>query len=268
MGKVVLVTAASTELGAATATALAGAGHTAYAGIGPSPGIPVAGLAELEKQALLPDRRLRPLALDVADQRSVSAAVREITAECGRIDVVVHGTGPVPRGPVECFTPYQLAQIYDAHVLTAQRVNRAVLPQMRERRDGLLVWMLPPADRAYEPSYLALHSEAVMLIDHLAVSYARELAGFGIEVCTIVSRACATDGGGPAGLVRPDDSETAWAYDGQYPGLAGRVDGALAQQVGTRMDVVRAVEAVTSAVDSPKGNRPPRIIAARPSDRA
>lgn len=198
MSKVVLVTAASTGPGAATALALAGAGHTAYAGIGPTPGLSAATLAELglEKQALPQGGRLRPLALDITDQRSVSTAVRKITAESGRIDVVVHGTGPVPRGPVECFTPYQLAQIYDAHVLSTQRVNRAVLPQMRERRDGLLVWMLSQAN---QPSYLALHSEASTLIDHLAASYARELEGFGIEVSTVVSRVCATEAGGPPG---------------------------------------------------------------------
>ncbi|MEW2514780.1 SDR family NAD(P)-dependent oxidoreductase [Streptomyces sp. NPDC046870] len=266
MSKVALVTAASTGLGAATALALACAGHMAYAGIGPSSGLSAARLGELEKQMLLEGIRLRPLALDVADQRSVSAAIREITVEAGRIDVVVHGMGPVPRGPVESFTPYQLAQIYDAHVLSTQRVNRAVLPQMRERRDGLLVWVLPAVNRADTTPYLALHSETVTLIDHLAASYARELAGFGIEVCTVVSHARTTEADRHAGLVHPADAETISAYDGQYPGLADRVNAVLAQQAATG-DIDRTAGAIAVAVDSPKGSRPSRIIAAPVSDR-
>jgi hypothetical protein len=32
-------------------------------------------------------------------------------------------------GPLEAFTPEQLAELYDVNVLSTQRVNRAALPQ-------------------------------------------------------------------------------------------------------------------------------------------
>ncbi|GHH87089.1 short-chain dehydrogenase/reductase [Streptomyces sulfonofaciens] len=259
MSKIVLVTRASTELGAATALALAGAGHTAYAGIGPAAGSSPGGTAELERHALVQGTRLRPLGLDVADQRSVSVAVREITAESGRIDAVIHTVGPVPRGPLESFTPYQLAQIYDAYVLSTQRVNRAVLPHMRERQDGLLVWAVPSGHPADRTPYLALHSEAVTLIEHFAASYARELAGFGIEVSTVVSRSCTADAGRHLGLVHPDDTETTAVYDSRYPGLVDSVDAVLAQQTVTEADIARTAEAIAMVVDSAKGSRPLRI---------
>ncbi|MFC7386955.1 SDR family NAD(P)-dependent oxidoreductase [Sphaerisporangium rhizosphaerae] len=265
MSKIVLVTGASSGLGAATAQALAGAGHTAYAGIGPASGRPPEDIAELDGYARA-QGALRPVALDIADQRSVSAAVRDITAEAGRIDVVIHTMGPVPRGPVESFTPYQLAQIYDAHVLSTQRVNRAVLPQMRERRDGLLVWVVSSGHRADAAPYLALHSEAVTLIDHLAASYAKELTGFGIETSIVVSGSLMPDTGRHLRLVYPDDAETAEAYEGRYPGLVDRVDVTLAERAGTDADVAQTAKAIAAVVDGPKGGRPLRVAAGPPGD--
>lgn len=256
--KVILVVGASGGLGAATARELAGGGHIAYAGMGPISGRPPGG-AELEEHARTRGMRLRPIALDVADQRSVSAAVRAITAEAGHIDVVIHTIGPVPRGPIESFTPYQLAQIYDAHVLSTQRVNRAVLPQMRERRTGLLVWVVAPSDPADPAPYLALHSEAITTIDHLAASYARELAGFGIETAIVVSRSSISDTGRQARIVYPDDAETAHAYEGRYPGLVDSVDAELAERAVTDIDVVRTARTIAGVVDSPEGSRPLRV---------
>jgi NAD(P)-dependent dehydrogenase (short-subunit alcohol dehydrogenase family) len=264
--KVILVAGGSGGLGAATARELADAGHIAYAGMGPASGRPP-GVPELQGPAPAGGTRVRPVALDVADQRSVSAAVRAITAEAGRIDVVIHTIGPVPRGPLESFTPYQLAQIYDAHVLSTQRVNRAVLPQMRERRNGLLVWVVAPSDQAGPAPYLALHAEAVTTIDHLAASYARELAGFGIETAIVVSRSPASGTGRQARIVYPDDAETAHAYEGRYPGLADSVDAALAEGAVTDADVVRTARAIADVVDSPRGSRPLRVTGFQHGDR-
>ncbi|GAA0944694.1 SDR family oxidoreductase [Kribbella koreensis] len=258
MSQIVLVTGASSDLGAAIANALASSGHTVYAGIGPTAVDPTGRIAEPSGHAL------RRISLDVADQRSVSTAVDAIVAEAGRIDVVVHAVGPVPRGPLESFTPYQLAQLYDAHVLSTQRVNRCVLPQMRERRDGLLVWMVPANHDAEGTPYLALHSEVVTMIDHLAASYGRELTGFGVETTIVVPGFLVPEEGTRVRTVGPDDVETARAYEGRYPGLVDRVDSKLAEQVLTEAEVVLAAQAIAAVVDSPKGSRPQRIAPGRP----
>ena len=256
---VVLVTAASAGLGAATAQALADAGHTTYAGATSAADRPSGSPGELDE----PDRghpaRPRPITLDIADQRSVSAAVAEITAEAGRIDVVIHTMGPLPRGPLESFTPYQLAQIYDAHVLSTQRVNRAVLPQMRERRDGLLVWVVSSIRRVDTAFYLALHSEAISAISHLGASYARELTDFGIETTIVDSGSPAPDTGRHRRIVHPDDTKTLHAYEGIYPGLVDRVDAMLAERAVTAADVIETARAIAAVVARPKGDRPLRI---------
>lgn len=261
MPKVVLVSAASAGLGAATARTLAGAGHITYAGVGSTSSRDSGGDGdgEPDEPAGTHRPRPRPVTLDIADQRSVSAAVARITAEAGRIDVVVHTMGPMPRGPLESFTPYQLAQIYDAHVLSTQRVNRAVLPQMRERREGLLVWVVSSVPRADTARYLALHSEAVTAISHLGASYARELTDFGIETTIVASGALAPDTGRHPRMLYPDDAETLNAYEGVYPGLIDRVDAMLAQCDATDQDVTETARAIANVVASPKGSRPQRI---------
>jgi len=258
MSKVILVAGASGGLGAATARELADVGHIAYAGMARSADWPP-DVGELDGYARAPGARLRPIALDLADQRSVSAAVQAITAEAGHIDVVIHTTGAVPRGPIESFTPYQLAQIYDAQVLSAQRVNRAVLPQMRERRSGLLVWVVAGGHLSDAAPYLALYAEAVTTVDHLAASYARELAGFGVQTTIVVSGSLASGTGRQARIVHPDDVETAHAYESCYPGLVDSVDATLAERAVTDADVVRTARAVAAVVDSPEGSRPLRI---------
>ncbi|MEV0066395.1 SDR family NAD(P)-dependent oxidoreductase [Amycolatopsis sp. NPDC050768] len=260
MSQIVLVTGASSDLGAATANALVGSGHTAYAGISPAVVHPAGRLAEPSGRGT----RLRPISLEVADQRSVSTAVDHILTEAGRIDAVVHAVGPVPRGPLESFTPYQLAQIYDAHVLSTQRVNRCVLPQMRERQDGLLVWVVPANHDAEGAPYLALHSEAVTMIDHLASSYAQELTEFGVETTIVVPGFLVPESGPHVRTVRPDDAETVQAYEGRYPGLVHRVDSRLAAQALTGAEVALAAQAIAAAVGSPKGTRPLRIVPGRP----
>jgi len=44
---------------------------------------------------------------------------------------VVHAAGRTAFGPTEAFTPEQLTRLLDLNLVSAQRVNRAVLPQMR-----------------------------------------------------------------------------------------------------------------------------------------
>jgi NAD(P)-dependent dehydrogenase (short-subunit alcohol dehydrogenase family) len=129
---------------------------------------------------------LRTVEMDVSDQASVDAAIATIIDEAGRIDVVVHNAGHMTLGPVEAFTPEEIAAVYDTNVLSTQRVNRAVLPHLREQRDGLLIWVGSSSARGGTPPYLAPYFAAKAAEDSLAVSYAAELARFGIETTIIV----------------------------------------------------------------------------------
>jgi NADP-dependent 3-hydroxy acid dehydrogenase YdfG len=64
---------------------------------------------------------LRAIELDVASEQSAAAAIQQIVADNERLDVVVHNAGHMVFGPAEAFTPEQLAEPYDSHLLLVAR---------------------------------------------------------------------------------------------------------------------------------------------------
>src|SRR6266849_9767143 len=141
---------------------------------------------EVEKYAAEHGVDLRALELDVTSQQSCDAAIQKILSEKRALDVVIHNAGHMVFGPAEAFTPEQLAELYDINVLSTQRVNRAALPVLREQRKGLIVWVGSSSTRGGTPPYLGPYFAAKAGMDALAVSYAGELARFGVETCIIV----------------------------------------------------------------------------------
>lgn len=256
MPYVVLVTGASSGFGALTARALADAGHTVYAGIRRTTGRNAPAVAEARAHADAHAVALRTVELDVSSQESVDAAVESVTTEAGRIDVVVHNAGHMVLGPTEAFTPEQLAEIYDTNVVSAQRVNRAVLPGMRARRDGLLVWVGSSSTYGGTPPYLAPYFGAKAAMDHLAKSYAAELSRFGIDTAVIVPGSFTSGTNHFAHAMLPRDTATAEAYEELYAGLMDDIGKRLAALSPPDADAAEVARAIAAVVDTPKGSRP------------
>ncbi|MGC9543844.1 SDR family oxidoreductase [Streptomyces sp. UG1] len=252
MPHVVLVTGASSGFGALTARALADAGHTVHAGIRQTTGRNAPAVADARSYADEHGVDLRTVELDVSSQESVDAAV----AEVGRIDVVVHNAGHMVLGPTEAFTPEQVAEIYDTNVLSTQRVNRAVLPAMRARRDGLLLWVGSSSTYGGTPPYLGPYFGAKAAMDHLAKSYAVELSRFGIDTAIVVPGSFTSGTNHFAHAMHPQDTATAEAYDTFYAGLMDDVGKALAALAPADADVRDVADAIVRIVDTPKGERP------------
>jgi len=53
---------------------------------------------------------LRTIELDVLSEESVNAAIQEIIADDGRLEVVIQKAGHMVFGPTDAFTPEQLAE--------------------------------------------------------------------------------------------------------------------------------------------------------------
>jgi NAD(P)-dependent dehydrogenase (short-subunit alcohol dehydrogenase family) len=138
---VVLITGAATGIGNLTARALADAGHVVYASMRDTGG----GNADRAERLVAAGRDLgvdlRVVELDVTSQDSAHAAVEAVLAGSGQLDVVVHNAGHMSLGYLEAFTVEELAQQFDVNAFSVQRVNRAALPHMRERREGTLVYV-------------------------------------------------------------------------------------------------------------------------------
>jgi NAD(P)-dependent dehydrogenase (short-subunit alcohol dehydrogenase family) len=257
--KVVLITGASSGFGAMTARALADAKHVVYAGMRNIGGRNARAAESARRYAVQRGVTLRPVEMDVSDQASVDAAVGAVLAEAGSVDVVIHNAGHMVLGPTEAFTPEQLAAVYDTNVLSTQRVNRAVLPALRARRDGLVIWVGSSSSRGGTPPYLGPYFAAKAAEDALAVSYAAELTRFGIETTIVVPGSFTSGTNHFANAGRPADEHIAAAYETEYAGLMDEVGRKLAEMAPDDADPSEVARQIVKVVDMSKGSRPFRV---------
>ena len=260
MKSVIVITGASSGFGALAARALARAGHIVYASMRETTGRNAPAVAAAARFATDHDVDLRTVELDVASQASADAAIAKIVADNGRLDVVIHNAGHMVLGPAEAFTPDQLAHLYDINVLSTQRVNRAALPQLRQQARGLVVWVSSSSARGGTPPYLAPYFAAKAAMDSLAVSYAGELARWGIETSIVVPGAFTAGTNHFKNSGTPDDKARAKAYeDGPYAGIATAIHDGLAAAEPPDADVGAVATAIVDVVARPFGKRPFRV---------
>ncbi|OAF08361.1 oxidoreductase [Bradyrhizobium centrolobii] len=260
MSKVVLITGASSGFGRLTAEALAKAGHVVYGSMRQTKSRNAPVVEQMAAFSRENHADLRALELDVQSQDSVDAAVAQMIAEAGRIDVLIHNAGHMVFGPAEAFTPEQYAELYDVNVLSTQRANRAVLPHMRRQKRGLLVWISSSSSAGGTPPYLAPYFAAKAAMDAIAVQYARELSRWGIETSIIVPGAFTSGTNHFAHSGRPADAARAAEYEaGPYHGFGEQVQKAFAAIVPPDADAGLVAEAVVNVVGMPFGKRPFRI---------
>jgi NAD(P)-dependent dehydrogenase (short-subunit alcohol dehydrogenase family) len=258
MGKVIVVTGAANGIGRSTCNELARAGHTVYVSMRETKGRNAQRVEEVEDFARQHGVDLRAIELDVSSEASANATMATIVAENGRLDVVMHNVGQVVYGPTEAFTSEQLAELYDTNVLGTQRVNRAALPQLRKQGQGLLVWISSSSARGGSVPYLGAYAASKAALDALALSYASELARWGIETTIVVPGAL-----GPGHYIRsgrPRDTIRAEEYaDGPTADISEIALGGLAQLSPRDPDPKAIAREIAKVIDLPFGERPLRI---------
>jgi NAD(P)-dependent dehydrogenase (short-subunit alcohol dehydrogenase family) len=259
MSKTILISGASSGLGALTAHALADAGYTVYAGMRDVAGRNAAAAAEAKQYSEEHHVDLRAVELDISSDESAQQAVQTVLSEQGKLDVLIHNAGHMVTGPAEAFTPEQLADLYDTNVLGTQRLNRAALPHLREQGDGLLLWVGSSSTRGGTPPYLAPYFAAKAAMDALAVSYALEVSRFGIETTIVVPGSFTHGTNHFAHSGKPADADTVAAYETKYAGLMDQVAQKLRELEPEWADVADVAKAIVTVVDTEKGKRPFRV---------
>jgi NAD(P)-dependent dehydrogenase (short-subunit alcohol dehydrogenase family) len=260
MKNIIVVTGASSGFGLMAAQALAKAGHTVYASMREIMSRNAPQAAAVKKYSAEHGVDLRPIELDVSSEPSVEAAIGKIIAENGRLDVVVHNAGHMVFGPAEAFTPEQLAELYDINVLSTQRVNRAALPQLRKQRKGLVVWVSSSSTRGGTPPYLSPYFAAKAGMDAMAMSYAGELARWGIETSIIVPGAFTKGTNHFAHAGAPADKARAKEYsEGPNANIPDVALKGLAALEPADADPSTVADAIVKVVDMPFGKRPFRV---------
>ena len=140
----VVITGASTGIGRATALALSHAGYHVFAGVRrPADGAALQAVA---------GARLTPVQIDVTDQSSIEAAVRQVTAAVGEQGIagLVNNAGIAMTWPVEAIPLDDLRQVYEVNVFGQVAVIQAFLPLLRQG-PGRLINLGSIGDRVTMP---------------------------------------------------------------------------------------------------------------------
>ncbi len=260
MKQIILITGASSGFGELAAKALAKAGHTVYASMRGTTGKNAEQVKSYAQYAKDNNVDLRTVELDVASDDSAKAAVQEIVSKDGKLDVVIHNAGHMTFGPLEAFSPEQIAELYDVNVVSTQRVNRAALPVMRKQGSGLLIWNSSSSAAGGTPPYLGPYFAAKAGMDALAVAYSRELTRWGIETSIVVPGAFTKGTNHFAHAGTPEDKTIAAEYEaGPYKGFGEQVKTAFASIVPDDADVATVADAMVNIVAAPRGKRPYRV---------
>jgi NAD(P)-dependent dehydrogenase (short-subunit alcohol dehydrogenase family) len=240
--------------------ALADAGHSVFASMRDVGGRNHVRAEIVREYAQTRGLDFQPLELDVSDEASIAAAVEEILRQKGKIDVLIHNAGHMTFGPTEAFLPEQLAELYDVNVVGTQRVNRAVLPHMRTRRSGLVVWVSSSSTRGGTPPYLGPYFAAKAAMDSLAVSYAAELIRWGIETSIIVPGVFTSGTNHFQNAGAPRDPGRSREYSsGPYRGIEDQIQEGLRSMVPPQVDAALVAQAVVKVLAAPQGTRPFRV---------
>ena len=259
MKSVILITGAGTGIGKLAAESLAQAGHIVYASMRDVNGRNAARAEGIRLWAREQKVELHPLELDVLSQASADAAVATIVAEQGRLDVVMQNAGHLVIGPTEAFTAEEIMNVFDTNFYGAQRVSRAVLPQMRAQASGLVLWISSTTTKGGFPPFMGPYAAAKAAMDSLAVSMSYELTRFGIETSIVVPGAFTrgTDHFPSAG--KPADIARSEAY-ARYDGVMDKVGDRLSALTPQDADPQAVADDIVRIVGLPQGSRPARSV--------
>jgi len=169
--RVVLITGATSGIGAAAAKRLAQRGHSIYG----------TGRHVQEGPGNDGVRRVR---MDVDDTASVDRAVASILDHAGRIDTVINNAGWGIGGAVEDTSVEEALALFQTNVFGVLRVCRAVLPGMRARGAGAVVTISSLGGLMGLP-FQGLYAASKFAVEGLMESLAMEVRGHGIRVTLI-----------------------------------------------------------------------------------
>ena len=124
--------------------------------------------------------------LDIADRAAVNEAVAWATAEFGKIDILVNSAGiNIPKRSMREIAPDDWDRMVTVNATGAFNCMHAVLPQMRERTDGLIINISSIAGKRAALLGGVSYNAGKFAMSALGTSVGLEEAQNGIRVTTI-----------------------------------------------------------------------------------
>jgi NAD(P)-dependent dehydrogenase (short-subunit alcohol dehydrogenase family) len=174
--KVWFITGAGRGLGVEIAKAALAAGHAVVA---------TARDAEAVTKALGEHEDLLAVGLDVTDPVASQAAVVATVERFGRVDVLVNNAGSFQAGFFEEMTPAAFRSQIETTLFGPVNVTRAVLPQLRAQRSGLVVTISSTAGIASPVEFTSAYAASKFGVEGWMEALAPEVAPFGIKTMLV-----------------------------------------------------------------------------------
>jgi NADP-dependent 3-hydroxy acid dehydrogenase YdfG len=194
-------------------------------------------LVEINKENAL------ALALNVTDQAQIKQAVEKASEHFGAIDVLVNNAGFGYFGAIEESDESEVRQMFETNFWGLSAMTRAVLPKMRERRNGFIVNVSSIGGFVGNPG-VGYYNATKFAVNGFSEALQKEVAPLGIKVLLVQPSGFRTDWAGrsanEAENTISDYAETAGANKDTIRGYSGNQPG----------DPVRGVRAIIQAVES------------------
>ena len=178
MTKVVLITGASSGIGKSIGTFLHDKGFVVY-GTSRNP-------------ERVTDSTFPLLPLDVRNTESINATVQKIIQLSGRLDVVINNAGVGITGPIEEIPSQEIKNNFETNFFGPIEVIKAVLPQMRSQKSGLIINITSIAGYMGLP-YRGIYSASKGALELITESLSMELKPFGINITNVAPGDFATN---------------------------------------------------------------------------
>ena len=175
----VVITGASSGIGAATAAVMASAGYPVALGARRVDKLDEVAAAIGEhggKGSVAP--------LDLTDPESVTEFAAQVTADLGEIEAVVSNAGLVAPGAIVAVDTDRMAREIDLNILGAHRLVRAFLPGMLERQRGDLVLVSSDVAVRARP-FMAAYATSKWGLEGMAHALQMETEGTGVRVSIV-----------------------------------------------------------------------------------
>lgn len=181
MGKVILITGASSGIGKETAKLLVKQGDTVYGAA-----------RRTDKMHDLKEAGVKLLSIDVTDDASMVKGVNDIIAAEKRIDVLINNAGYGSYGALEDVPISEAKYQFEVNIFGLARLTQLVLPHMRAQRSGRIINVSSIGGKIGEPHGAWYHATK-FAVEGLSDSLRMELKQFGIDVVVIQPGAIKTE---------------------------------------------------------------------------
>lgn len=177
--KVVLITGGSSGIGKSIGLYLQSKGHKVY--------------GTTRNLSKYPDfESFELLGLEVTDPASIRSAVGQVLDKEARLDVLVNNAGVGITGPIEETPHKEIVKAFDINFNGPLHLTKAVLPQMRRQKSGLIINITSIAGAMGLP-YRGIYSATKGAMDMVSEALRMEVKDFGIQITTVAPGDFATN---------------------------------------------------------------------------